>query len=408
MDSQNHQELLHPGTAPFFLGIPFERRWESLRLVICNHYLSQQGKTLPDVVHFMKENYHFSAYEHQYKYQLDKWGISKNVSHEIKSAAIVGIGKRSRTSGNDASPLARYRGQDIPKKKLRRHVSEMEKHTAKRERDNPIQLGHNVFIHWNLPYRAFISSAASPDAASSFGVTPAGLSFRSAPSPNNAPTPTALAIRSKTLNERARLFVEGKNEELFKQMAKQERIIVTTWLYHFWLFSFKTAKNWGFGPTKWTVDDLDLELYDEALRHSSPNTPRFLHTPREGFTPGSRFGTSEPRLHIPLVPSSLCRWTIHAAIRNEFLVSDTPDDTDDYHLTVQDGNHRPRWSSQELQRSFVEKLQAALESNTFSTLNIGDLPLAVEKVIKVTRNSARELLQEGFSFTIVARNEELF
>jgi hypothetical protein len=41
-------------------------------------------------------------------------------------------------------------------------------------------------------------------------------------SPNNALTPTMLAVRSMKLDQRARLFIEAKHDDLFKQMDRLE------------------------------------------------------------------------------------------------------------------------------------------------------------------------------------------
>jgi hypothetical protein len=85
---------------------------------------------------------------------------------------------------------------------------------------------------WNLPYRAFRSSSAIADHFSPFPDTPAFIhipnthisqSPRNVPSPNDAPTPTALAVRNKELNERARLFVQAKHEDLLKHMERPEK-----------------------------------------------------------------------------------------------------------------------------------------------------------------------------------------
>jgi hypothetical protein len=85
---------------------------------------------------------------------------------------------------------------------------------------------------WNLPYRAFKSSSTIVDHFSPFPDTPAFLhipsthnsqSPRTVPSPNNAPTPTVLAIRNQTLNERARLFIQAKHEDLLKHMERPEK-----------------------------------------------------------------------------------------------------------------------------------------------------------------------------------------
>jgi len=83
---------------------------------------------------------------------------------------------------------------------------------------------------WNLPYRAFRSSSTIVDHYSPFPDTPAFIhipithvSPRNVPSPNDAPTPTALAVKNQVLNERARLFIQAKHDDLFKHLEKSEK-----------------------------------------------------------------------------------------------------------------------------------------------------------------------------------------
>jgi hypothetical protein len=89
-------------------------------------------------------------------------------------------------------------------------------------------------MHWNLPYRAARASSSKAEQFSPFGPTPDFLSIgsptthrvissRNASSPNNAPTPTMLAVRGMVLDERARLLIEAKHDDLLKQMERSER-----------------------------------------------------------------------------------------------------------------------------------------------------------------------------------------
>src|SRR6266498_829659 len=86
---------------------------------------------------------------------------------------------------------------------------------------------------------------------------------------------------------------------------------MSTWLYHFWLFSFKTAKHWGKGPQNWTADLLDLDKYLEKLSISSPNTPEAnIASPGHYTTP--RSDTSGGLMTVDAeTPTSLCKWGIH-------------------------------------------------------------------------------------------------
>ncbi len=65
------------------------------------------------------------------------------------------------------------------------------------------------------------------------------------------------------------------------------------------------------------------------------------------------------------------------------------------------------WPRQHRQ-TFEGKLQNALESDIFSTLDSKDLPMAVSRIARAARSSPKELLQESFAFSLVARNEKVF
>jgi hypothetical protein len=186
---------------------------------------------------------------------------------------------------------------------------------------------------------------------------------------------------------------------------------LTTYLYQFWLFSFKTAKHWGNGPVDWTSDLLEFDRFvdREILMHSSPNTPRsFVGTPGHTATPRSDQGAS----HLTQAenhPSPLCRWTIHAAFRTRFegeekLGSGFEDD-----ILAPDGEETwSRWPESDRRQTFEEKLQDALENSKFSNIDADDLPIALVQIKKAIRRSPKEILQEGFGFSLVARNEEVF
>ena len=185
--------------------------------------------------------------------------------------------------------------------------------------------------------------------------------------------------------------------------------ILTTYMYQFWLFAFKTAKHWGYGPLDWTADLLEFDRYkDKDLpTHSSPNTPRSnVGTPANAATPRSE-GSAGNFTSLTSHPSPLCNWTIHAAIRNRFEGEDRLNAESDENIAGPDGEDTwSRWP--ETRQTFEEKLQAALENSSFSNLNPSDLPMALVQITKATRRSPSELLQESFGFSLVARNEEVF
>jgi len=184
--------------------------------------------------------------------------------------------------------------------------------------------------------------------------------------------------------------------------------VLTTYMYQFWLFAFKTAKYWGHGPREWTADLLEFDRFkDKDLpTHSSPNTPRSnVGTPAYAATPRSE-GSAGLLSRLSSHPSPLCNWTIHAAIRSRFEGDEAFNaDSDESSESEGEDNRTPRPKTRE---TFEEKLQAALENSKFSNLNPGDLPMTLVQISKAARRSPKELLQEAFGFSLVARNEKVF
>ena len=161
----------------------------------------------------------------------------------------------------------------------------------------------------------------------------------------------------------------------------------------------------------WTADLLEFDRFkdNDPLIHSSPNTPRSnVGTPAHIATPRSE-GSAGYLTRLSSHPSPLCQWAIHAAIRNRFEGDHRINANFDESITGPDGEESwSRWPDSENTQTFEEKLQAALENNGFSNLNPEDLPMALAQITKATKRSPKELLQEGFGFSLVARNEEVF
>jgi hypothetical protein len=179
---------------------------------------------------------------------------------------------------------------------------------------------------------------------------------------------------------------------------------MSTWLYQFWLFSVRTAKNWGRGPRLFTADLLGFNDLQDAVTISSPNTPG-LHT-----TIFDNDTTSRRRIALPDIartysgPSPLCRWTIHVVPISYKPLPDLPEEE---HYNPYDESTWKPWKDIPGAPKFDEILRNGLESNDFSNLKASDLPIAVPQVIKAAQKSPDELLLEAFGFSIIGRNEDL-
>jgi hypothetical protein len=148
---------------------------------------------------------------------------------------------------------------------------------------------------------------------------------------------------------------------------------MSTWLYQFWLFSFRTAKHWGRGPHHWTADLLGFDDFQEAVSNLSPNTHALANTPDDNIYSPYRVAEHVVTRAYPQ-PSPLCRWAIHVSYPPyepipEPLAGTTCDPYDESTWEAWEGSHQAA--------SFDETLMNGLESNDFSTLRATDLPVAV-------------------------------
>ena len=184
---------------------------------------------------------------------------------------------------------------------------------------------------------------------------------------------------------------------------------MSTWMYQFWLFSFKTAKHWGRGPRNWTADILGFQDYHQrtTISISSPNTPGAgVGTPASQFTPRTDEMANNSAESDAREPSSLCRWSIHCKqIYFEELPTSPRSSPED--LNLHDEASWPEWSASRPSITLTEKLCDNLQSNDFSSIEQNKLPIAVDLVAAAARHSPDELAIEAVGFTIMGRNAEL-
>ena len=180
-------------------------------------------------------------------------------------------------------------------------------------------------------------------------------------------------------------------------------------MYQYWLFAFKTAKHWGRGPQDWTASILGFD--DDSRRAtvliSSPKTPA-ANTITPAFQPTPRnAGFFDPTfINAENVPSALCRWSIHYLDMDYERIPSPPRSlTENFNLD--DEENWPRWPSSTDSEGYTEKLSENLESNDFSSVKVGDLPIAVDHIARAARGSPAELLEEALGFSIMSRNAVL-
>ena len=183
---------------------------------------------------------------------------------------------------------------------------------------------------------------------------------------------------------------------------------MSTWLYQFWFFSFKTAKHWGKGPRDWTANILGFDNHSQqgTIVYTSPGSSRDVNTPSSQSTPGA-YATGGSSVEDSITPTSLCRWSIHCdEIPYEHIPS--PPASPTQHFSAKDEQSWPSWPGNiTAADNFTEKLCQNLESNQFSSLDPGEVPIGMKQVAVAVRHSPDELFKESLGFCIMSRNAEL-
>ena len=186
---------------------------------------------------------------------------------------------------------------------------------------------------------------------------------------------------------------------------------MSTWLYQFWIYAFKTAKYWGRGPRNWTVDLLRFEQFKAVGLVQSPRSPvlnfeTMVHQQFHSVVPqGTRRGFDKTSLIVK--PSPLCRWSIHYHndIKYERCKTRTPSPEPD--CDPLDERAWRLWPSSQTYPSMSQTLTEGLGSNLFSDVAAEDLPIALTRVSQTLQSNDENFLEETLGFSIMARNFEM-
>jgi hypothetical protein len=170
------------------------------------------------------------------------------------------------------------------------------------------------------------------------------------------------------------------------------------WLNQFWLFGFQTAKNWGRGPRDWTADTLGFNNHRGSGTLSLPSTPGLNAESPRASDPG------EKGAKVGIKPSQLCRWSIH--VPDEEYEAPSPPSDDEYD-DGQNENSGEEWPQSWVNHPIEEKVVNALQSNSFSSLSVDELPFSTAKVASAASKSPNEILVETVGFSIIAGNLDL-
>ena len=174
---------------------------------------------------------------------------------------------------------------------------------------------------------------------------------------------------------------------------------MSTWLYHFWLFSFKTAKHWGRGPQRWTADILGLDAFrpENPLVVSSPATSASQNTPRSIDMIDEVLGESTT------TPSPLCRWSIHVSrVHYESIASSPRSPPANVDLDPEESWRT--WPASSRDKDVTQKLTDGLQGSTFTNVRPNELPIATDKLVTAVKQSPQQIHQEALGFSIMSRS----
>jgi hypothetical protein len=162
-------------------------------------------------------------------------------------------------------------------------------------------------------------------------------------------------------------------------------------------------------------DDLEKQM------SNLPDSPGFNPSSQGYYAATQHVGSEDEHAHLPKL-SPLCQWSIHSEyvhyVEFQSPAPDVPEAVDpdngrDVPEVVDPNNERAvpdsnneRTGNQSFSK-FADTLQANLESNDFSNIQVKDLPISATQVARATRRSPKELLEEAFGFAIMAGNIDL-
>ncbi|KAF8853073.1 hypothetical protein BDZ45DRAFT_599053 [Acephala macrosclerotiorum] len=346
--------------------LPFNQRWEPLKPYLERLYLNEKMK-LPEIVAIMKSQYGFDAKmqsESQYKHRFKSWKWKKNISTAKKGQICEAIQTRAAIG---RSVIVKYKGVEIDQRKLRRYAKGRLREQAAL-----------AFPDGIMPPSTF--REVSP--ISDIEVTTPSSEIMASP---RSPSTLSETLSMRRIAERAQLFVKGRVEDLMVSMNSNEQKMTVQWLHQYYIFSYKTAKHWGWGPRQWSADSLGFYNSGEATRQML-------------------LGGCHAQADQQIQPSQQCRWSIHLSKK----------DWDDLEL-ISGGSATPdpedestwrKWPSSCEIPSFEQELTEALQTNIFSSLEENELPLST-KIVAEAADKSNELLLEALGFSIISRNVDL-
>lgn len=354
--------------------------------------------------------------EASYRYHFKRWGWRKNVASSIKDIVLQKAHRRAR-QGKSTTVLVD--GSKVDAKIIRHAKAEARKEhsildNSSRLADHQYQVfgkflpfGNRIFVNWTVPLAAGrskqLQSLGKTPPSSDPTTTSEGVIVRTpttaCDSPmhldglHNEPSSMADIVSEAILLNRTRLFSQGRFDELAMTMDDVEKITISNWLYQLWLFAFKVSKSWNKEACAYRKENLDFVAANATTLQHCLDSPDSI--PSSSQNACGR-GPSEPE---KLVPSQLCRWSVHVDDDHcEFIYDTRHNETDD---------SRSEPPPAPIYQSLEEQIQNAIEKNNFSNIPTETVPLSLPQIVRSVKRSPKELLLEAFSFSIMSRNEGL-
>jgi hypothetical protein len=168
-------------------------------------------------------------------------------------------------------------------------------------------------------------------------------------------------------------------------------------MYHYWLHSFKMAKNWGVASF---VFDTNTSLFwqDSPANNGPSGAPspidRVMTGTNSPVLPTKTIAqpavdNSSSLVHM----SSLCYWTVHVSYS---------DVVDEYYIPTDNG-----MQNQVEKSTLSELLEESLKANNFSPIAAESLPLSIPVIVNSITKSSSGMFRESFGLAIMTRNQIL-
>ncbi|KAK3331757.1 hypothetical protein B0T19DRAFT_448207 [Cercophora scortea] len=353
---------------PTFSHIPYDKRWEYLKITIVRLHL-QEGEQLSQVVEKMGEGYNFHA----------------QVTATKKEEIITALGKR-QPPGQSTPEVFLMEGRG--EHKIRKTVDKTQivryiKDSLRKE-----------FLRWNLPHDAMMASLRQANTAVEY----ASPSANNPPTPNDmivdsplaedahspsgqVASPSSQLIHQKQLSDRATLLIQRRSQDLMSKLSRSDRY-------------------WGKGPEHW-----DAFLIRERSFGRTPLISEGQDLRTRPEIPPDQIPSTKSGFKLVETPTNLCRWAIHYRESLAYNPLPSPPAVPEQQ-DLDDESTWTTWQCSSDHPDIATTLEQGISSNTFSKIDHASLAVSTSSIAKAVERSKEQLMAESVGFAIMARNAE--